>query len=147
MAKLHDLFSSKTSTNPRPLRVAEEIRHALADIFMRGECRSPELFDVTITVSEVRVAPDMKNATAYIMPLAGQRKEELMEAVINAAPEIRYLVSKRVKLRHTPRIHFALDESFEVAERIETLLKSPEVARDLAGQVSETRNPKPEKVK
>jgi ribosome-binding factor A len=79
----------------------------------------------------VRVAPDMKNATAFFMPLAGQNKEEILLALQTAAPEIRYLVSKRVKLRHTPRIHFLLDESFEVAQRIETILKKPEVARDL----------------
>jgi ribosome-binding factor A len=131
MAKLHDLFSSKTP-NQRPLRVGEEIRHILADIFIRGECRSRELFDVVITISEVRVAPDMKNATAYFMPLAGQNKEKLLTILKESSPEIRHLVSKRVKLRHTPKIHFALDESFEVAQKIDTLLKSPEVARDLA---------------
>lgn len=132
MAKLHDLFSSKGNSGQRPLRVGEEIRHILSDIFMRGECRSPDLFDVAITVSEVRVAPDMKNATAFFMPLAGQNKEALLLALRKASPEIRYLVSKKVNLRHTPKIHFELDESFEVAERIENLLKSPEVARDLA---------------
>lgn len=131
MAKLHDLFSSKSNAGQRPLRVGEEIRHILADIFLRGECRSPGLFDVTVTISEVRVSPDMKNATAFFMPLAGQNKEELLDALKNAAPEIRHLVSKRVKLRHTPRIHFALDESYDAAQRIETILKSPEVARDL----------------
>jgi len=131
MAKSHEFFSGKASPNPRPLRVGEEIRHLLADIFMRGECRSPELFDAQITVSEVRVSPDLKNATAYVMPLAGANKEELFLALKDAAPEIRHLLSKRVKLRYTPRIYFALDESFDEAERIENLLKSPEVARDL----------------
>jgi ribosome-binding factor A len=131
MAKLHDLFSGKGPSSQRPLRVGEEIRHILADIFLRGECRSPELFDVTISISEVRVAPDMKNATAFFMPLAGQNKERILEALKMASPEIRYLVSKRINLRHTPRIQFALDESFEVAQRIEDILKSPEVARDL----------------
>src|SRR4051812_36883212 len=130
MAKLHDLFSGKSS-NQRPLRVGEEIRHILADIFLRGECRSPELFDVVITISEVRVAPDMKNATAYFMPLAGQNKEKLLLALRDAAPEIRHLLSKRIKLRHTPRINFELDESFDEAQRIADLLKKPEVARDL----------------
>ncbi len=130
MAKLHDLFSGK-SANPRHLRIGEEIRHILADIFIRGESRSPELFDVTITISEVRVAPDMKNATAYFMPLAGENKEKLLLALKTAQPEIRYLVSKRIKLRHTPKIYFALDESFDEAQRINELLKKPEVARDL----------------
>lgn len=132
MTKLHDLFSAKASTGQRPLRVGEEIRHALSDIFLRGECRSPDLFDVAITISEVRVAPDMKNATAYFMPLAGQNKERLLKALKDAAPLIRHLVSKRVKLRYTPKLHFSLDESFEVAQKIDNLLKKPEVARDLS---------------
>lgn len=131
MAKLHDLFSGKANTSNRPLKVGEEIRHILADIFLRGECRSPDLFDVTITITEVRVAPDMKNATAYFMPLAGQNKERLLQALKDAAPEIRHHISKRIKLRHTPKIYFALDESFDVAQKIETLLRKPDVARDL----------------
>jgi len=131
MAKLHDLFSGKGANSQRPLRIGEEMRHVLSDVFIRGECRSPELFDVTITISEVRVAPDMKNATAFFMPLAGQNKEKLLQVLRDSSPEIRYLVSKRMNLRHTPRIQFALDESFEVAHRIEELLASPEVAKDL----------------
>ncbi len=132
MAKLHDLFSTKGGTNnQRPLRVGEEIRHALSDVFIRGECRSADLFDVTISISEVRVAPDMKNATAFFMPLAGQNKEKILNALIASTGEIRHHVSKRVKLRHTPKIHFKLDESFDVAQHIETLLKAPEVARDI----------------
>ena len=130
MTKLHNLFSSK-SNNQRNLRVGEEVRHALADIFMRGESNAPELFGAAITVSEVRVSPDLKNATAYVMPLAGENKEELLEVLRVAAPEIRHLVSKRVKLRHAPRIHFTLDTSFDEAQRINELLKKPEVARDL----------------
>ena len=138
MAKLHDLFSKKGSTSQRPLRIGEEIRHILADIFIRGECRSPELFDITISISEVRVAPDMKNATAFFMPLAGQNKEKILAALKDSAPEIRHHISKRIKLRHTPKIHFKLDESFDVAEKIETLLKSPEVARDLEKDLKES---------
>jgi ribosome-binding factor A len=131
MAKLHDLFSGKGASGQRHLRVGEEIRHNLADIFTRGECRSPELFDAAITISEVRVSPDLKNATAFFMPLAGANKEKLLQALKDAAPEIRHHLSKRIKLRHTPRIHFTLDVSYDEAERIETLLKSPNVAKDL----------------
>ena len=131
MSKLHDFFSGKGSGGGRNLRVGEEIRHALADIFMRGESNAPELFGATITVSEVRVSPDLKNATAFVMPLGGKNKEELLEVLRVASPEIRYLVSKRVKLRHAPRIHFTLDTSFEEAQRINELLNKPEVARDI----------------
>lgn len=134
MVKLHDLFSDKKGNGQRPKRVGEEIRHALSQIFMRGECHSPEVNSASITVSEVRVSPDLKNATAFVMPLAGDKKEELLAALMEIAPEIRHLVSKRVKLRHAPRIHFKLDESFDEAERINTLLKKPQVARDLLKQ-------------
>lgn len=131
MANPTDFFSGKASTNPRNLRVGEEVRHALADIFLRGECHTPGLASASITVSEVRVSPDLKNATAYVMPLAGRQKEELLEILKIAAPEIRYLVSKKIEVRYMPKIHFALDQSFDEAQRIETLLKKPEVARDL----------------
>lgn len=129
---MHDLFSDKKSGGgQRNLRVGEEIRHALANIFMREEMHSTELFGASITVSEVRVSPDLKNATAYIMPLAGKNKNELLEALKKSSPEIRHLVSKRVKLRHVPKIFFALDDSYDEAQRINNLLKQPDVARDI----------------
>jgi ribosome-binding factor A len=131
MAKLHDLFSGKGQQGQRPKRVGEEIRRALSDIFLRGECNFPSLLGMSITVAEVRVAPDMKNATAFVMPLGGQNKKELLDALKIAAPELRYLVSKKMALRYMPRIHFSLDESFEEAEKIDLLLKKPEVAKDL----------------
>lgn len=131
MAKLHDLFSNKGSQGQRPKRVGEEIRRALSDIFLRGECNMPDLMGQSITVSEVRVAPDMKNATAFVMPLGGQNKKQLLDALKVAAPELRYLVSKKMQLRYMPKIYFSLDESFEVAEQIDLLLKKPEVAKDL----------------
>lgn len=117
--------------NQRQLRVGEEIRHVLAHIFMRGECHDHELNATPITVSEVRISPDLKNATAYVMPLGGMNKETVMAALIRNAPILRKLVSDRMKLRYAPRISFRLDNSFEEAHRIEVLLNSPEVARDL----------------
>jgi len=126
-----DFFSGKASTNPRNLRVGEELRRRLAEIFLRGECHTPGLSGASITVSEVRVSPDLKNATAYVMPLGGRDKDILLKILIEAAPEIRHLISQKVELRHAPKIYFALDESFDEAQRIETLLKKPEVARDL----------------
>lgn len=129
---MRNLFSDKKSGGAqRNLRVGEEVRHALADIFIRGEVHSMDLFGASITVSEVRVSPDLKNATAYVMPLAGENKEGMLEALKKSSPELRHLVSKRVKLRHVPKIFFELDESFEEAQRINNLLKKPEVVRDL----------------
>ncbi len=138
MAKLHDLFSGKKSGGAqRNLRVGEEIRHALADIFLRGECHSPTLMSASITVSEVRVAPDLKNATVFVMPLAGNNKEELLESLKIASPELRHLVSKRVKLRYTPKLFFSLDNVFDEAQRINSLLQKPEVMRDISKQDEE----------
>ncbi len=133
---MHNLFSDKKANGgQRNLRVGEEIRHALADIFMRGEVHSMDLFGASITVSEVRVSPDLKNATAFVMPLAGKNKESLLEALKKSSPELRHLVSKRVKLRHVPRISFALDDSYDEAERISNLLNKPEVVRDLKPEI------------
>lgn len=131
MAKLHDLFSGKGASGQRNKRVGEEIRRALSDIFLRGDSNSRELVGVSITVSEVRVSPDMKNATAFVMPLGGQNKKELLDALITAAPELRYLVSKKMDLRYMPKIRFELDKSFEEANKINQLLSDPNVKRDI----------------
>jgi len=120
--------------NQRQLRVGEEIRHVLAGIFMRGECYDPDVLNASITVSEVRISPDLKNATAYFMPLGGLNREIVLKGLIRNAPILRKLVSDRMKLRYAPRISFRLDNSFDEAERIEKLLKKPEVARDLEGK-------------
>lgn len=115
----------------RQLRVGEEIRHVLAGVFMRGECYDPVITATPITVSEVRISPDLKNATAYVMPLNGQNREAVMEALGRNSSIFRKFVSDHMKLRYAPRIHFRLDESFDEAYHIEKLLNSPEVARDL----------------
>lgn len=122
---------SNQPPSQRQLRVGEEIRHVLADIFMRGDCHDHDINSTPITVSEVRISPDLKNATAYVMPLGGMNLETVMAALIRNAPILRKLVSDRMKLRYAPRISFRVDNSFEEAQRIETLLNSPEVARDL----------------
>jgi ribosome-binding factor A len=116
----------------RQLRVGEEIRHVLAGIFMRGECYDPEVTAQPITVSEVRISPDLKNATAYVMPLGGANRDLVMKALFRNTAGFRKLVSDQMKnLRYAPRIHFRIDESFDEAQKIETLLRKPEVARDL----------------
>lgn len=125
---------SKKPSNSRPLKVGEEIRHALSDIFMRGEIYDPQLSGKPLTVSEVRMSPDLKNATAYVMPLGGENKEGILEALVRVAPAIRAQIASRVTLRHVPRIWYKLDESYEEANRINKLLKQPEVLRDIEGK-------------
>jgi len=116
----------------RQLRVGEGLRHALADVFGRGVLRDPDIIDRSITVTEVRPSPDLKNATVYVMPLGGGDIDSLLKGLGRCAPFLTAEVSKRVYLKFAPRLRFELDNSFEHADRIESLLRSPEVARDLA---------------
>jgi len=124
-------MSTPKPPTQRQLRVGEEIRHVLAGIFMRGDCHDPDVTRTPITVSEVRISPDLKNATAYFMPLGGVNRDIVLAALIRNAYILRKLVSDRMKLRYAPRISFRLDNSFDEAHRIDLLLKSPAVARDL----------------
>jgi len=124
----------KTRTEPsaRQLRVGEEVRHALARIFERHELRDPTLIDVTLTVTEVRMSPDLKHATVFVMPLAGAHAPECLAGLKRGAPYLRGLVAREVPLRFTPTLSFMLDMSFDHANRINEILHRPEVQRDVA---------------
>ena len=115
----------------RQLRVGEEIRHLLADLLERGNMRDPDLRDATITVTSVDVSPDLRNATAFVMPLGGQDKERLLSALRRAAPWFRARVSEKAGLRSAPEIRFDLDKTFDEADKIGALLRRPDVARDI----------------
>jgi ribosome-binding factor A len=115
----------------RQLRVGEELRHALAEVLQRGELRDPALAEVTVTVTEVRVSPDLKNATAYVMPLGGRNGAVVIEGLTRSAGYLRGQLARAVPLRFSPTLSFALDTSFDHASRINELLHRPEVARDL----------------
>ncbi len=119
----------------RQLRAGELIRHALAEIFQREDLREPALRGLSITVSEVRASPDLKQATAFVMPLGGGAKGADVAAVVAAlnrvAPVIRGYLGKKIDLKFTPAVKFVADQSFDEAQRIEDLLHRPEVARDL----------------
>ncbi|MEQ1753948.1 MAG: 30S ribosome-binding factor RbfA [Micropepsaceae bacterium] len=125
--------SSKQPHGPsqRQLRVAEEIRHILAGVLMRGELRDPVLSGVSVTISEVRISPDLQNATAYAMPLGGALIGEVLKALNKSAPFLRSQVGKSLQLRYTPTINFVEDTTFDEAHHIEELLRSEKVARDL----------------
>jgi ribosome-binding factor A len=116
----------------RQLRVGEELRHALSRILQRGELRDPALQDVTVTVTEVRLSPDLKNATAYVMPLGGRHRDEVLAGLTRSAGYLRCQIAREVPLRFTPGLAFTLDTSFDHAHRINELLHRPEVERDLA---------------
>jgi ribosome-binding factor A len=121
----------------RQLRVGEEIRHVLVEILARGALRDPDLQGVSITVSEVRASPDLKHATAYVMPLGGGNVGEVVKALKRASGYLRGEVARAVRLRVAPEISFAPDRSFEEAHRIESVLRRPEVQRDLASPEAE----------
>ncbi len=116
----------------RQLRVGEELRHAMAWMLERGNIRDPGLAGVAVTVTEVRVSPDLRNATAFVMPLGGgANTADVVEALNRAAPFVRRQIGKAVKLKYLPSLNFVADRSFDEAGRIDDLLKDPLVARDL----------------
>lgn len=115
----------------RQLRVAEEIRHVLAGVMMRGELHDPALDGVSVTVTEVRISPDLQNATVFSLPLAGTKVADVLKGLNRSAPFLRAQVGKAMQLRYAPTLTFVADKSFDEAHHIEELLKSEKVARDL----------------
>jgi ribosome-binding factor A len=128
--------SGKAPTQ-RQLRVGEEIRHALSEIMVRAEFRDPDLVGKVITVTEVRVSPDLRNATAFVLPLEGEAAP-MVEALQRASAYLRGQLARMVKLKYLPVLHFLHDESFDEATRIDRIIHSPEVARDLAADSADT---------
>jgi len=113
------------------LRVGEELRHALAWILERGEVRDPDLKGVSVTVTEVRVSPDLRKATVFVFPLGGGETEAVVTGLTRARPFLRRKVANAVRLKFVPDITFRADTSFDEARRIDILLRDPAVARDL----------------
>ncbi len=130
--------TTKISAKPptqRQLRVAEEIRHVLAAIFLRGEIRDPDLVDVIVTVTEVRIGPDLKRATAFVTRLGRADIADKLPALRRAAPFLRGQVAKELRrLRVAPDISFQADTSIDYAMHVSLLLRQPEVARDLGDE-------------
>jgi len=124
-------FSSKKGPSQRQLRAGELIRHALVEIMQRESLREPDLQGVSITLSEVRVSPDLKQASVYAAPLGGGRQREVIAALNKVAPFLRGLLGKKIDLKFTPALTFRSDETFAEAEKIDALLSRPDVARDL----------------
>ena len=110
--------------NQRRLRVGEEIRHVLSDMFARDEVHDPALVGRAITVSEVRMSVDLRHAACYIMPLGGENVGDVMEGLRRATPWLRGEVSRRVRLRVAPELVFHADRGFDHAQRIRDLLET-----------------------
>lgn len=122
----------------RMLRVGELVRHALAAIFARGEIEDDALRGSVITVPEVRMTPDLKIANAYIMPLGGQYAEEIVAALNRHRKFVRGRVAPQINMKFAPEIRFFVDDTFEEASRIDSLLRSDKVQRDLGDEDGET---------
>jgi ribosome-binding factor A len=124
--------NQKAGPSQRQLRVGELVRHALADVLMRGEA-APELDGVLISIAEVRMSPDMKHATVLVAPLAARDPETVLASLNRNARSIRGRIAPALRqMRSMPDLRFRLDTRFEDDSRIDELLRSPEVARDLA---------------
>jgi ribosome-binding factor A len=127
----HHQKSSAPGGSQRQLRVGETVRHAIAEILAHGDVHDPDLEGHIITVPEVRMSPDLKLATIYVMPLGGRDTEVVIEALNRNKKFLRGEVAHRVNLKFAPDIRFRIDERFDEAERIEKLLRTPQVQRDL----------------
>ena len=120
-----------TQRGQRQLRVGEELRHALAQLLRPGGLRDPALFDANVTVTEVQISPDLRNATAFVMPLGGANAADIIAGLRRSAPYLKGQIAKAVRLRHVPNLGFQLDSAFDNAEHIAALLHSEAVERDL----------------
>ena len=116
----------------RVLKVGERVRHILSELLARGEVHDDTLTAHAVSVTEVRMTPDLRNAAAYVKPLLGKDEEVVLKALRTNTAFFQREVAKRLGLKFAPRLQFKPDESFEEADRIEKLLSDPKVARDLA---------------
>ncbi len=123
-------FETGAGPSQRQLRVGELVRHALSEIFSRGDVPDG-ILDGGITVLEVSMSPDLRQALIYVMPLAGERRVEVMEALRRNVKPIRGALSKRLALKYMPALKFELDTSLDYAGKMDTLMNDPKVRRDL----------------
>jgi ribosome-binding factor A len=116
----------------RQLRVGEELRHSLATIFLQESFYEPAITGISITVSEVRVSADLRNATAFVSPLGGKPTPEFLIGLNKITPQIRFFLAKKVKLKYLPDIYFKVDTSYEYAQKIDSLLDTPSDSIDIS---------------
>ncbi len=121
----------------RLLRVGEQVRHALSDILARGDVHDETLAKHLVTVTEVRMSPDLRHATAFVKPLLGKDEDVVLKALRTNTAYLQGEVARRVNTKYAARLKFLLDESFEEGSHIDQLLRSPTVARDLGADEGE----------
>src|SRR5688572_23848294 len=123
-------FDHNSGPSQRQQRVAELVRHALAEVLSRGDLQDDVLTSHVVTIPEVRMSPDLKLATAYVMPLGGKDERAVLAALERHRKILRQEVARRVNLKFAPDLRFRRDESFDQAARIDALLRSERVKRD-----------------
>ena len=133
----HHGKSSAAGGSQRQLRVGETVRHAVADILVDGSVHDPDLEGHIITVPEVRMSPDLKLATIYVMPLGGRDAKEVIAAFERNKRYLRGEIAHHVNLKFAPDLRFRVDDRFDEAERIEKLLRTPAVQKDLASDAQD----------
>lgn len=125
-------FPHGSGPSQRQLRVGELIRRTLSDVLLRGDVHDPDLNRHSITVGEVRTSPDLKVATAYVLPLGGQGAEEALAALRRNAGELRHYVAREMTLKYAPQLRFVLDETFDRMDDTRRLFEDERVRRDVA---------------
>lgn len=130
-------FSHGQGPSQRQLRVGELIRRTLSDVLLRGDVHDPDLNRHSITVGEVRASPDLKVATAFVLPLGGNDAEEALKALRRNAAELRHLVAKDMSLKYAPQLRFQLDETFDRLDETRRLFNDERVRRDVDGDGAE----------
>lgn len=131
MKHSHHSRGRESGPTQRQLRAGELVRHALAEIFREEELQDPALAGVSVTVTEVRMSPDLKHAVCFVEPLGGGHAAEVVEGLNRVARFLRGRLGRLVDLKFTPDLKFVHDESFDAAARMDRLFSSPEVRRDL----------------
>ncbi|WP_417622136.1 30S ribosome-binding factor RbfA [Parasphingorhabdus sp.] len=129
MAKYND--TSAEGRSVRLLRVGEQVRHILSELLMRGEVHDEVLTSHSVSVTEVRMSPDLRHATVFVKPLLGADEAEVLKALKTNTAFFQKEVARRVKMKYAAKLKFLADESFDEAAHIESLLSNPKVAQDL----------------
>lgn len=130
-------MAANEGASVRLLRVGEQVRHVLADILQRGDVHDDVLAKHMVSVTEVRMTPDLRHATAFIKPLLGRDEEVVLKALRTNTAFFQREVAKRVQMRNAAKLRFIIDESFDEGSHIEKLLRDPKVAQDLGDGASE----------
>ncbi len=124
-------FSEGSGPSQRQLRVGELIRRTLSDVLLRGDLHDPDLSGVSITVGEVRVTPDLRIASAFVLPLGGRDEEVVLAAIRRSIPELRHQLAKNVSMKFVPELRFEIDRTFDRMDETKRLLSEDAVRRDL----------------